>query len=73
MANCRSCGAEIIWAKTGKDKAIPLSVKSKEKRFIFDLELGSEVVANVDTYLSHFADCPNAEQHRKSRGPNAQG
>jgi hypothetical protein len=24
-------------------------------------------VFNVDTYLSHFADCPNAAQHRKPK------
>jgi hypothetical protein len=67
MANCRSCGAEIIWGKSENNKAIPLSVKSKEKRFIFDIEYGADAVFNVDTYLSHFADCPNAAQHRKSR------
>jgi hypothetical protein len=70
MANCRSCGAEIIWTKTEIGKNMPLSVKSKETRFWINDE-GQAVAMTV--YLSHFADCPDAAQHRKSRGPNAQG
>ena len=66
-AKCSSCGAEIVWAKTKNDKPIPLSVKSVERRFIFDIEHGLDRVFVVDTYLSHFADCPNAAQHRKAK------
>ena len=64
---CSSCGADIVWGRTEYDKAIPLSVKSKQRRFIFDIEYGQGQVFNVDTYLSHFADCPNAAQHRKPK------
>jgi hypothetical protein len=66
MPNCKSCGAEIIWAvNEATGKKIPLSVKSKERRFI--LLDGESNVRLVETCLTHFADCPQAEQHRKSR------
>jgi len=65
-ATCSSCGAEIIWAKSKNDKPIPLSVKSLERRFVFDIENIQRVIS-VDTYLSHFADCPNAAEHRKPK------
>jgi hypothetical protein len=60
MARCSSCGAEVIWvtmAKTGKQNpvdAVP------EKRIV----LGGDGAAVVDTYVSHFATCPNAAKHR---------
>ena len=49
---CRSCGAEIVWAKTSDtDKNIPLDAKP-ERRFVF---LSDDVVKLKETY-----------QHRKS-------
>jgi hypothetical protein len=59
---CKSCGAAIQWVKTPVGKAMPLSVASKAKRIVIDDEGIAQV---VDTYVSHFADCPNAAQHRK--------
>lgn len=64
MANCSSCGAEILWVKTAASKPMPLSVASKQKRVVLADGDGTAMVR--DTYLSHFADCPNASQHRKS-------
>jgi len=53
LSECRSCHAPIIWARTGNDKPIPLSVAS-----IRTDEHG------IRWALSHFADCPNAAVHR---------
>lgn len=70
MANCSSCGAEIVWAKSAATgKAIPLDAKP-EKRFyewVGTIESGSAEVALMDTYQTHFATCPNAAQHRKPK------
>ncbi len=75
MAKCNSCGAEIIWAHTASGKAIPLDAEP--------VPFGNLVVVpgadgpralsvNIPgalgpRYVSHFATCPNANQHRKPR------
>jgi hypothetical protein len=67
---CRSCGAEILWAATEKGRRIPLDAKP-EKRFVTapcdpDAAGASELHVRVeDTYVSHFATCPHADQHRR--------
>lgn len=67
-AKCSSCGAEIIWKKTSPaGKSIPLSVASMARRFVLAPEIDSDVAFMLPTYLSHFADCPNAAQHRKPK------
>lgn len=74
MAQCRSCGAEIVWAETEKGRRVPLDAKT-ERRAIVD-ELGRRApneplrVKVVETYVSHFATCPHAAQHRRPRGPS---
>ena len=50
---CYSCGAPILWHHTKTGRAIPLSVRTIEQ------DAGGRRFA-----LSHFADCPNANQHR---------
>jgi hypothetical protein len=70
MSQCKSCGAEIIWAKTVKEKSIPLN-DPPEKRFmlvrITNVQEGNYLEARmVDTYISHFATCPDADKHRKA-------
>jgi len=61
MSRCKSCGAEVKWVKSEFGKAMILNAKT-EKRIIIDAD-GRGIVA--DTYLSHFATCPNAASHRK--------
>lgn len=69
---CKSCGAEIIWVKTRGGKAMPLDAKPEKRMVLVGFE-GAQVgdqdptpIAEVqDTYLSHFATCPNADQHRR--------
>lgn len=70
MANCKSCGAEILWVKTENGKSMPLSVATKEKRWINQPAIDAERGFQVDTYLSHFSDCPNAAQHRTPKDGN---
>lgn len=48
---CSGCGAPILWATTPSRGRMPLSV--------------AEVVAGVELYRAHFADCPQAERFRK--------
>lgn len=73
-ATCGSCGAQIVWGVTTNGKRIPLNLPS-EKRFV---RARGEVqpqpdglVMQVETWVSHFATCPNAAQHRKPRTAHA--
>ena len=55
LSRCRSCHAPIIWATTGKNRPIPLSVASIRRD-----------ESGVKWAISHFADCPSAAQHRRA-------
>lgn len=79
MAECRSCGAAILWARTERDKPIPLDAEPDPAgRIVFvsgdtvrvlrkDEEPPSHALVprKGQRYTSHFATCPNAEQHRR--------
>jgi hypothetical protein len=63
QSNCRSCNAPILWIVTNPGgKRMPLDAKP-EKRFVIE---GGQAFSR-DTYVSHFATCPNAAQHRKPK------
>lgn len=67
---CSSCGAEVIWVYTERGSRMPLSEASMERRFVITgpgLAGENPTASYVGTYVSHFADCPNAEKHRKAR------
>jgi len=63
VANCKSCGAEIVWVKTNAGKNHPVNAEP-EKRIIL-LDGGAQV---MDAYTSHFATCPDADKFRKKKG-----
>lgn len=70
MATCSSCGAEITWVKSvTSGKPMPLNAEP-EKRIVLvdaigDLDRDGVRGRVVDTYTSHFSNCPHAEKHRK--------
>ena len=57
ISACNSCKAKILWVKTKNNKNMPIDYDVK---FIDDTEFN-----NVVGHISHFATCPNANQHRK--------
>ncbi len=70
---CRSCGAQILWLKTAKGKAIPVDIKpTPDGNMVIDdgiarvLKKGEPVAGGKLRWTSHFATCPNAAAHRKS-------
>jgi hypothetical protein len=68
MANtCRSCGAEIVWAVTDTGGRIPLSKASEQKRFVLHEGVKDPIARMQPTYVTHFVDCPDADEHRKTR------
>jgi hypothetical protein len=75
-ASCRSCGAPIVWAKTPRGKAMPLDATPAADGNIVLEEDNAGAIAHVRTaafggvgvfHKSHFATCPNANQHRKPK------
>lgn len=78
MSRCRSCPAEIRWAVTAQGNRIPLDVEAvsdgnlalladTEPPIALVIAPGEQLLADDGTrYVSHFATCPNADQHRRS-------
>jgi hypothetical protein len=59
QSNCRSCGAAIVWLTTSGGKSMPVDAET-----VGSADLGLFVFGK---HRSHFASCPNADQHRKPR------
>lgn len=59
---CRSCGAEIVWAKTEKGANAPFDLKLTSGQYTID---AAGVAHHVRTRVSHWATCPSPNQHRK--------
>lgn len=60
--SCKSCGAHILWVTTSSGKKMPLDFEP-ERRFVIDAGEGMRATLR-NTYVSHFATCPHASQHR---------
>lgn len=79
MSQCRSCDAPIIWAKSPAGKAMPIDAEPVPDGNVLLVANGSAtpnaIVVEADhqwaegarRYKSHFATCPNAASHRRSR------
>lgn len=66
---CRACGRSIIFGITPAGKKIPLNVKPITA-FIVEpdpLVNGAPLAKPVSVFITHFADCPSAEQFRNSK------
>lgn len=60
MATCTSCGAAIDFITSATSgKPIPVDVPP--------LKVVTKDGAVIDGFVSHFATCPTAGQHRKAR------
>lgn len=83
MAFCKSCGAEIVWVKTNKGQAMPcdskkvMAAKDDKGKDLLVTPSGNVVRVNLAAtitennvvigYISHFATCPNANGHRRTK------
>ena len=73
-AMCRSCGRHIVWASTEAGKKMPVDLEEVEGGNVRLIRKPGGFFAKVITsqndvkaHKSHFATCPNADKHRKSR------
>lgn len=65
---CRSCGAPIIWASTERGKAMPVDAQTTlDGNLVLDAGIARVVGHGAGQYVSHFATCANAAQHRRRR------
>jgi hypothetical protein len=73
MAQCKTCLQQIVWGVTANGKRVPLDPAEKRYVLLHMLEGPAGVARSddeygmVDTHLSHFATCPQADQHRKEK------
>lgn len=76
MAACRSCGESIIWRTTPGGKPMPLDPEPVDHGNVIVLDdrrcrvVGGAAAEDHkreggELYVSHFATCPNANEHRK--------
>lgn len=62
MAECKGCGAAIVWGTTEDGKTIPLDPKPPVYRFN---QYGR--IEKVDASVTHFATCPKANDFSASQ------
>lgn len=75
-ATCSTCGAHIVWVITPTGKKMPVDAAPSERgtlRVFWDD--GADSLRAVvdrghegDRYLSHFATCAHANDHRRVKG-----
>ncbi len=79
LSTCRSCRRSIIWTRTERGKKMPLDslpVVDQMQANLFVLRERENrdgplamaawgLVGLEDHYVSHFATCPNADEHRQ--------
>lgn len=72
MSQCRSCGADIVWALTTNGKRMPVDAEPSAEGNIRLRNAGGHVFADVVAplshdrlRLSHFATCPSFAKHRR--------
>lgn len=84
MSECRSCGAEIIWAKVWvTDSPIPLdpepvmggNIAIREERGYVEVASARQVAeakkAKKPLYVSHFVTCPDQDKWKRKRRTGA--
>lgn len=57
---CRSCGADIVWFRTKAGKRMPVDEATTQPT-------DREDQLDLERHTSHFATCPDADQHRRPR------
>lgn len=69
MSTCRSCGGEIIWARTAAGKSMPLDPEPSQDGNVEAVRDGHGTLSVVtvhkehpmfagDLFMPHFATCP---------------
>ena len=86
MSQCRSCQAEILWARTENGKAMPMEEQpSEEGKFVcigvhvddrgrqtpvMSSNLQNPEREDERRWVCHWAKCPASDQHRGQSSPS---
>ena len=67
MSRCRSCDAEIFWARTTTGKSIPLEAATDAipGNIYIEEDIARVVPAGTGAFISHFVTCPASSTWRK--------
>lgn len=58
ITRCRTCRARIVWLKTDAGKNMPTDADTVEP---------DDETFEQGRHVSHFATCPDSDQHRRAR------
>ena len=77
-SKCKTCGADIFWALTENGKPMPIDAVSTDNgnlECVWDhngrvlahviAPLFLQMQTEAPRYTSHFATCPDADEHRR--------
>jgi hypothetical protein len=74
ISHCRSCGAQMIWAMSGKGKTMPVDALPDDKgnvAVVIDHGTVRALIVTAESigprHLSHFVTCPQAAKWRKKK------
>lgn len=76
ITQCKSCRKSIFFAESANGKQIPLveqpahngNIMIRNGKAVYKSKANQPEVGEP-VYLSHFVDCPNAQQYRTKKGP----
>lgn len=67
-AQCRSCRASIVWLRTENGKSMPVDASDALTDAMARWPHATfETLRRAIDVVSHFATCPNAATHRRTR------
>ena len=66
---CKSCQALMVWMITGTAGTIPVDADTVDEATLEwgQGKWGMTPVFDPDEHTAHFATCPDADEHRRSR------
>lgn len=81
MSSCRSCGAEITWARTPANKAMPLDAEPNPAGNVMLADGGAQVLGPLELSgltdaereelrMPHHATCPDGAAWKSKRAPS---
>lgn len=65
ISKCSSCGQEIVWMITKKNKNIPVDIESVDTDHLFAIGPDEKLSFEFGTHSCHFNTCPDAEKFKR--------
>ena len=75
VGRCKSCSQPVLWCLTKNEKPMPVNptpILNGNLDLVGDHALYVKPDPAVARYVSHWATCPNADQHRREKAAEKQ-